>query len=189
MRIGLFFGSFNPVHIGHCIIAGHMVHHTDLESVWMVVSPQNPFKETSSLLNEFHRLHLVQLAIENEDKIRATSIEFNLPRPSFTIDTIIYLKEKYPDHIFSIILGSDGLQNFHKWKNASLLAKECTLYVYERPGFKIVNTLQAHIQTIKAPLLEISSTHIREMIKAGKSIRFLVPEKVREEIERCHYYR
>lgn len=188
MKIGLYFGSFNPVHIGHCIIASHFVQNTDLERVWMVVSPQNPFKESSSLLNEYHRLHLVKLATENETKLKASDIEFHLPRPSYTIDTLAYLTEKHPEHQFSIIMGSDGLQNLHKWKNAAVLVKQHDLYLYKRPGFEIVNTLAARIHTAEAPLLEISSTHIREMIKQGKSVRYLVPDKVLEEIERYHYY-
>jgi nicotinate-nucleotide adenylyltransferase len=189
MKIGLYFGSFNPVHIGHCIIASHMVQNTDLEKVWLVVSPQNPFKESASLLNEYHRLHLVKLATENENNIKASDIEFHLPRPSYTIDTLTYLKEKHPEHKFSIILGSDGLQNFHKWKNAAVLVKNHELYVYKRFGYEIVNTLSAKIETADAPLLQISSTHIRDMIKLGKSVRYLVPDKVLEEIELYHYYK
>lgn len=189
MRIGLYFGSFNPVHIGHCIIASHFIQNTDLERVWMVVSPQNPFKETASLLNEYHRLHLVKLATENETRLKASDIEFHLPRPSYTIDTLTYLKEKHPEHEFSIIMGSDGLQNLHKWKNAAVLVKQYDIYVYKRPGTEIINTLNARIHLAAAPLLEISSTHIREMIKQGKSVRYLVPDKVLEEIELYHYYR
>ncbi|MEP6749424.1 MAG: nicotinate (nicotinamide) nucleotide adenylyltransferase [Bacteroidota bacterium] len=189
MKIGLYFGSFNPVHIGHCIIASHMVQTTDLDRVWLVVSPQNPFKESASLLNEYHRLHLVKLAVEVESRLKVSDIEFHLPRPSYTIDTITYLKEKHPEHEFSIVMGSDGLQNFHKWKNATVLVKDHTLYVYKRFGFDIVNTLCARIETSDAPLLQISSTHIREMIKKGKSVRYLVPDKVLEEIELYHYYR
>lgn len=189
MKIGLYFGSFNPVHIGHCIIASHMVQNTNLEKVWLVVSPQNPFKESASLLNEYHRLHLVKLAVENEINIKASDIEFYLPRPSYTIDTLTYLKEKHPEHEFSIIIGSDGLQNFHKWKNAAVLAKDYTLYVYKRFGFEIVNPLNARIEMAEAPLLQISSTHIREMIKKSKSVRYLVPDKVLEEIELYHYYK
>jgi len=189
MKIGLYFGSFNPIHIGHCIIASHFVQNTALERVWLVVSPQNPFKESSALLNEYHRLHLAKLATEDETYLKASDIEFHLPRPSYTIDTLTYLKEKYPEHTFSILLGSDGLQNLHKWKNAAILVKEHTLYVYKRPGFEIVNPLNATMEIAEAPLLEISSTHIREMIQAGKSIRYLVPDKVREEIALYHYYR
>ena len=189
MKIGLYFGSFNPVHIGHCIIASHMAQNTILDRVWLVVSPQNPFKESAGLLNEYHRLHLVKVATEDDNLIKASDIEFHLPRPSYTIDTLTYLKEKHPEHQFSIVLGSDGLQNLHKWKNAALLAKEYTFYVYQRPGFSIVNRLNATLEIAVAPLLEISSTHIREMIKQGKTIHYLVPDKVREEIERYHYYR
>ena len=189
MKIGLYFGSFNPIHIGHCIIANHFVQNTDLDKVWLVVSPQNPFKESASLLNEYHRLHLAKLATEDEPGLKASDIEFHLPRPSYTIDTLTYLKEKHPEHEFSIILGSDGLQNLHKWKNAAILAKEYRFLVYKRPGFDIVNTLNARMEIADAPLLEISSTHIREMIKQGKSIRYLVPDKVREEIDLYHYYR
>jgi nicotinate-nucleotide adenylyltransferase len=188
MKIGLYFGSFNPVHIGHCIIASHFAQNTGLDRVWMVVSPQNPFKESGNLLNEYHRLHLVKLATEEETLIKASDIEFHLPRPSYTIDTLTYLKEKHPEHEFSIILGSDGLQNLHKWKNASVLVKEHTLYVYKRSGFEIINPLAARMEISDAPLLEISSTHIRNMIKQGKSVRYLVPDKVREEIELYHYY-
>jgi len=188
MQIGLYFGSFNPVHIGHCIIASHFVQNTNLDKIWMIVSPQNPFKESSGLLNEYHRLHLVKLATEDETNIKASDIEFHLPRPSYTIDTLTYLKEKHPEHAFSIVLGSDGLQNLHKWKNAAILVKEYKFIVYKRPGFEIINTLHARMEIAAAPLLEISSTHIREMIRQGKSIRYLVPDKVREEIELYHYY-
>ncbi|MEP7280076.1 MAG: nicotinate (nicotinamide) nucleotide adenylyltransferase [Bacteroidota bacterium] len=189
MKIGLYFGSFNPIHIGHCIIASHMAQNTNLDRVWLVVSPHNPLKDTSGLLNEYHRLHLVRLAIENETTIKASDIEFHLPRPSFTIDTLAYLVEKHPEHTFSIVLGSDGLQNLHKWKNAETLVKNHRLYVYKRPGFNIVHPLNAAIETVEAPLLEISSTHIRYMISQGKSIRYLVPDKVLDEIVLYHYYK
>jgi nicotinate-nucleotide adenylyltransferase len=189
MKIGLYFGSFNPIHIGHCIIASHIVQNTTLDSIWFIVSPQNPLKQSSSLLNEYHRLHLAQLAIEEEPKLKVSDIEFHLPRPSYTIDTLTYLKEKYPDKIFSVIMGSDGLQNLHKWKNVQALVKDYSIYVYKRPGFEIINTVKAKLEEVNAPLLEISSTHIRDTIQKGKSIRYLVPDKVREEIELYHYYR
>ncbi len=188
MKIGLYFGSFNPIHTGHCIIASHIAQTSDLDRVWLVVSPQNPFKETGTLLNEYHRLHLVKLALEYETSLRATDIEFHLPRPSYTIDTLAYLSEKHPEHEFAIILGSDGLQNFHKWKNAASLVKNHRLYVYQRPGFEIIAPLNARLEIINAPLLQISSTHIREMLRNGKSVRYLVPDRVREEIELYHYY-
>ena len=189
MKVGLYFGSFNPIHTGHCIIASHLAQTTDLDQVWLVVSPQNPFKPSASLLNEYHRLHLVQTALEGEKKLRASDIEFHLPRPSFTIDTMTYLKEKHPGHVFSIIMGSDGIQNLHNWKNAEVLVKEHTIYVYKRPGFDVNTSLDVKLHILDAPLLEISSTRIRKLIKEGKSVRYLVPENVREEIEKGNYYR
>ncbi len=189
MKIGLFFGSFNPVHVGHLIIANHVLNDTDLEQVWFVVSPQNPFKQSGSLLNEYHRLHLIQSAIEGETKIKASNIEFKLPKPSYTIDTLTYLHEKYPQHQFSIILGSDGFSNINKWKNYENIINSIKLYIYLRTGFDVVNTIEANIEILKAPILEISSTHIRELIKKKKSIRFLVPDVVNEEIESNHYYK
>jgi nicotinate-nucleotide adenylyltransferase len=189
MRIGLYFGSFNPIHTGHCIIASHIAQHTDLDQVWFVISPQNPFKPSASLLNEYHRFHLVQLAIGEEKKLKACDIEFHLPRPSYTIDTLIFLEEKYPEHRFSLIMGSDSLQNLHKWKNATLLVKDHPVYVYTRPGFEVSTPLPATIISLKAPLLEISSTLIRDMLKKGLSPRYLLPDKVLEEIDRYKYYR
>lgn len=188
MKIGLYFGSFNPVHIGHLIIASHIIENSDLQEIWMVVSPQNPFKNSQSLLNENHRLNLVRTATEGEKNIKASNVEFKLPKPSYTINTLTYLKEKYPEREFSIIMGSDSFQNLPNWKNAELIAKNHTIYIYPRPGFEINNTLQANIIKVDAPLLEISSTHIREFIAEGKSIRYLVPDNVKEEIEANHYY-
>lgn len=189
MKIGCYFGSFNPVHIGHCIIANHLANNSDLDQVWFVVSPQNPFKPSAGLLNEYHRLHLVQAAIEGVDALKASNIEFHLPKPSYTIDTLTYLKEKFPQHEFAIILGSDGLQNLNKWKNASLLMENYSFYVYPRPGFPVPADLPAKLNIVDAPLLDISATAIRDAIKAGKDIRFLVPDAVKEEIEKNRYYR
>ena len=189
MRIGLYFGSFNPVHIGHLIIGSYMTNYGNMDQVWFVLSPQNPLKHQNSLLNEYHRQHLLLSAIEGENKLKCSTIEFHLPRPSFTIDTLAYLKEKYPEHNFSIILGSDSFQNLKKWKNYELLIKDYPILVYKRPGFEINNMFNANTTVVDAPLLEISSTNIREMIKKGKSIRFLVPDIVKEEIERNHYYK
>lgn len=189
MKIGLYFGSFNPVHTGHCIVASYFAQSTDLERVWMVVSPQNPFKPAASLLNEYHRLHLVKLATEDDARVKASDIEFHLPRPSYTIDTLTYLQEKHPEHEFAIVLGSDGLQNILKWKNAATLLSNYPLYVYQRPGFPIPPLPGARITVADAPLLEISSTHIREMIRKGQSVRYLVPDKVLQELELYHYYR
>ena len=189
MNIGLYFGSFNPIHVGHLIIANHIAYNTDLKQVWFVVSPQNPIKKSESLLNEYHRLHLIKSAIDGENKLRASSVEFGLPKPSYTVDTLAYLKEKYPNHRFSIIMGSDSFQNLKKWKNYSVIVNSHPLIIYKRPGFEINNTLGAEITILDAPLLDISSTHIRELIKQNKSIRFLVPGIVYEEIERGGYYR
>jgi len=189
MNIGLYFGSFNPVHTGHLIIASHVVNQTNIQQVWLVVSPQNPFKSTMGLLNEYDRLHLVNLAIDDETRIRASDVEFKLPRPSYTIDTLTYLREKYPQHQFSIIMGSDGFQNLPKWKNADLLIREYPFVIYKRPGFDVTDTWNASVQILDAPMLDISATLIRTNIREGKSIRYLVPDKVREEIERNNYYK
>jgi nicotinate-nucleotide adenylyltransferase len=190
MKVGLYFGSFNPVHIGHLIIANYVAQHTDLEQIWFVISPQNPLKRSGSLLNEYHRLYLVQVSIEDEPSLKASDIEFRLPKPSFTIDTLTYLGEKYPTHEFSIIMGSDSYQNLSEWKNYQQLVKLYPIYVYERPGFLPEKKYEnANAFFLKAPLLEISSTYIRKTIREGKSIRYLVPEKVRIEIEQNGYYR
>ncbi|MBP6286667.1 MAG: nicotinate-nucleotide adenylyltransferase [Ferruginibacter sp.] len=190
MKIGLYFGSFNPVHIGHLIIASHAVNETDLNQVWFVVSPQNPFKQSSSLLNEYHRLHLIKSAIDGENGLRASNVEFSLPRPSYTIDTLAYLKEKFPTYDFSLLMGSDGFKNLDKWKNFENIIKNHPIYIYKRPGFEITETHGAKINILEtAPLLEISSTKIRELIKKRKSIRFLVPDVVKNEIELAGYYR
>src|SRR5688572_672358 len=190
MKIGLYFGSFNPIHNGHLIIANYIVQNTALEQVWFVISPQNPLKKSSTLLNEYHRLYLVQVSIEDEPALKASDIEFRLPKPSYTIDTLTYLDEKFPTHQFSVIMGSDSFLNLPEWKNYSQLLKNYSVYVYERPGFKPDNIYQgADINILKAPLLEISSTYIRKIIQNGNSIRYLVPEKVRLEIEQNGYYR
>jgi nicotinate-nucleotide adenylyltransferase len=189
MKIGLYFGSFNPVHIGHCIIASHVCQAHSLDQVWLVVSPQNPFKASKTLLNEYHRLHLVNLALEGSKKLKSSDIEFHLPRPSYTVDTLAYLSEKYPQHQFVIIMGSDSFENLGKWKNAPVLIRQYSFLVFERPGHPFANPLNVRAEQVKAPLLEISSTHIRQWISEGKSIQYLVPDAVREEIESNGYYR
>lgn len=190
MKIGLYFGSFNPVHHGHLIIASYLQQNTDLDQVWMVVLPQNPFKENHTLLNEYQRLALVRLAVEGEINIKAIDIEFRLPKPSYTIDTLTYLEEKYPQHEFAVIMGSDGLQNLDKWKSSEILIKRYPIYVYERPGFQIDTKLNINnLNVSKAPMLEISASLLRRMIQAGKSIRYLVPDAVKEEIEANGYYK
>ena len=189
MKTGLYFGSFNPVHTGHLIIASHILNETDLQQVWFVVSPQNPFKTSDSLLNEYDRLHLLQKAIESDNRLKVTDIEFSLPRPSYTSHTLAYLKEKYPARSFSIIMGSDSFQNLSKWKNAEAIIKNYPILIYKRQGFEIENKLGANIQVMNAPLLEISATHIRELIKNGKSIKYLVPPAVEEEILAGGFYK
>lgn len=190
MKVGLYFGSFNPIHNGHLIIANYIIQNTPLEQVWFVISPQNPLKKSSTLLNEYHRLYLVQVSIEDEPALKASDIEFRLPKPSYTINTLTYLAEKFPSHEFSIIMGSDSYQNLPEWKNYQQLLSTYPIYVYERPGFKPENKYEkAIVNFVKAPLLEISSTYIRNIIKEGKSIRYLVPDKVRLEIEQNAYYR
>jgi nicotinate-nucleotide adenylyltransferase len=189
MKTGLFFGSFNPVHHGHLIIAQHLLSETDLEQIWMVVSPQNPFKDSQQLLNEYQRLHLVRLATEKTPDIRAVDIEFRLPKPSYTVDTLAYLHEKYPQHEFCLIMGSDSIQNLPKWKNAEIIMNQYPIYAYMRPGFEITETPVKQLIRVEAPLLMISSSYIRDLIQSGKPYRFLMPEEVRLEIERSGYYR
>lgn len=189
MKIGLYFGSFNPIHTGHLIIASHIINLGALEQVWFVVSPQNPLKPSNALLNEYQRLHLVRIAIDGEVKLRASDIEFHLPRPSYTIDTLTHLAEKYPQHQFTIIMGSDSMQNISKWKNYEILLRDYEILVYRRPGFEPPQLNTARVTVLDAPLLQISATHIRELVKAGKSIRYLVPDVVKEEIEKGSYYR
>ena len=154
-----------------------------------MVSPQNPFKTSNSLLNEYDRFHLVQKAIEGDLRMKASDIEFSLPKPSFTVATLAYLKEKYPGHEFSIIMGSDSFQNLSKWKNPEVIVRDYPIIIYRRPGFEITNEMSAKIEIMDAPLLEISATHIRELIRHGKSIRYLVPLAVEEEIAASAYFK
>jgi nicotinate-nucleotide adenylyltransferase len=189
MEIGLYFGSFNPIHTGHLIIASHVLNETPVQKVWFVISPHNPYKPTASLLNEYDRLHLVQKAIGEDDRLKASDIEFSLPRPSYTAVTLAYLKEKYPQHSFFIIMGSDSFQNLSRWKNADVIIKNYPIIIYERPGFPVENSLSASITVMQAPLLEISATHIRELVQKGKSIKYLVPPEVEKEISQHRFYR
>lgn len=189
MKIGLYFGSFNPVHIAHLVIANQILNDTDIEKIWFVVSPHNPLKEAKTLLNEYHRLHLVQTAIQEDSRMKASDIEFALPKPSYTTFTLAYLKEKHPEHQFCLIMGGDSFQNLHKWKNYEVIVSDYDVYVYNRPGFEINNSINARLHIVNAPLLQLSATQIRQYIKDGKSIRYLVPENVREEIEKGGYYK
>lgn len=189
MQVGLYFGSFNPIHTGHCIIANYIKNETDLEQVWLVISPQNPFKISKSLLNEYDRLHLAQNAFQNETFIKASDIEFHLDKPSYTYNTLVHLKNRYPQHTFTIIMGSDSFQNLDKWKNSGYIKDNYAIYVYIRPGYEVNKKAEAKVTLLKAPLLEISATQIRQYIKQKKSIRYLVPDSVKDEIERNGYYR
>ena len=189
MHIGLFFGSFNPIHTGHMIIANHIVEHAGIDKLWFVVSPHNPLKDSHSLLNEYDRLHLVKIAIDDNPKFRASNIEFSLPKPSYTIDTLTYLEEKFPLEKFSIIMGSDSFQNIHRWKNYEQLVKNHPIIIYNRPGFEIDETHGARLTIVDAPLLNISSTYIRSQVKQGKSIRYLVPDPVHNYIADSNYFK
>jgi nicotinate-nucleotide adenylyltransferase len=189
VKVGLYFGSFNPIHVGHLIIARHILNEHYVDQVWFILSPQNPLKQQSSLLNEYHRQHLVQLCLEGESKMKCSTIEFKLPKPSFTIDTLVHLKEKYSTYSWQIILGSDSLQNITKWKNSEKLLKDYKFLVYKRPGFTENHIQQNNIQILEAPLLDISSTQIRTLIKAEKSVRYYVTDAVYDEITNNNYYK
>ncbi|MBP1651260.1 MAG: nicotinate (nicotinamide) nucleotide adenylyltransferase [Bacteroidetes bacterium] len=189
MKIGLYFGSFNPIHTGHMIIANFVAYHTDLDKVWLVVSPQNPLKPSASLLNEHNRFHLVELAIQDEPKLRASNIEFSLPRPSFTVDTLAYLTEKFPTQEFVIIMGSDSFQNISRWRNYQHIVRNYPIYVYKRPGHEVTETHGATVKILEAPMLDISATDIRNWIKEGKSIRYMVPDNVVAYITTNNYYK
>ncbi|TCV11827.1 nicotinate-nucleotide adenylyltransferase [Sphingobacterium alimentarium] len=188
-KIGLFFGSFNPIHVGHLIIANYMANFTELDEVWFVVSPQNPFKEKKSLVNMYDRLEMVNLAIEGADKLRASDIEFTLPQPSYTIDTLTYLQEKHPKKEFVLIMGEDNLQSLRKWKNADIILRDYKIIVYPRPGYDAVE-MKEHpsVQMTDTPVMELSSTFLRQAIKENKSIKFYTPDKVAEFIDKKGLY-
>lgn len=189
MKIGLFFGSFNPIHVGHLIIANTMAHSTDLHEVWFVVSPQNPFKKNKSLLHEFDRLAMVEKAIADNFKLRASDVEFNLPKPSYTIDTLTVLAEKYPQHEFVLIMGEDNLVQFENWKNYDKILDYYELYVYPRPDTPPHNfENHAKVKFVDAPLLAISATYIRKCITEGKPIRYMVADEVVRYIEWKKFY-
>lgn len=184
MNIGLFFGSFNPIHIGHMIIANIVYETTDVSQVWFIVSPQNPFKKNKNLLHEFDRIDLVESAIVDDYYFKASNIEFEMPKPSYTIDTLTVLAEKYPEHNFSLIIGSDNLSIFPKWKNHDQILENFKLIVYPRPNTK-ESPIMSHknVKMVDAPEMEISATLIRKMIRDGKSIKYLVPDSVARKIQ------
>ncbi len=189
MITGLYFGSFNPIHIGHLAIANYMVEYSELEQLWFVVSPQNPLKEKKSLLKDYHRLEMVRLAVEDDERFRVSDIEFKLPTPSFTIDTLTYLEEKHPGRKFQLVMGADGLSTFHKWKHADLIVKKYHRLIYPRPGTDLDTV--AHLPNatlVNAPMMEISSSLIRKAIKEGKDVRHLVPSRAYKYLREMHFY-
>ncbi|MBK9402859.1 MAG: nicotinate-nucleotide adenylyltransferase [Bacteroidetes bacterium] len=190
MKIGLFFGSFNPVHNGHLVIAGYMAEYSDLNQIWMIVSPHNPLKPIGTLLQDYHRYHLVELGIGSYKKLKASKIEFELPKPSYTVITLAYLQEKYPKNQFSLIMGADNLENLHKWKDYQMILENHDVYVYPRPlhdGGEFKN--HPRVKWIDAPVMEISSSFIRKAIKEGKDVRFMMPESVSDYIDEMNFYR
>ncbi len=190
MKTGLFFGSFNPVHVGHLVIANYMVEFTDLESLWFVPSPQSPFKKKQSLLAANHRVMLLNAAIGDHPRLKVSDIELKMPVPSYTIDTLTYLKEKFPKRAFSLIMGADNLGSLTKWKNYEMILENHEIYIYPRPGVD-PGALSSHenVHIVDAPLMEVSSTMIRDGIKKKKDLRFMVPHGVWEMISEMHFYK
>ncbi len=189
-RTGLFFGSFNPIHVGHLIIANHIVEFTDLDEIWFVISPHSPFKEKKSLLADHHRYALVNYAVEDNPKLWASNIEFGLPQPSFTAHTLTFLEEKYPMKKFALIMGEDNIIHIDKWKNYEFIINNYPIYVYPRPNTKTTEFQKLPLVTIidNVPLMEISSSFIRKNIKEGKDVRYLLPKRVYDYVTEMHFY-
>lgn len=189
MKVGLFFGSFNPIHIGHLAIANYFAEFTDLRQIWLVVSPQSPFKKKKNLLPEYQRYYMVELALGDDFQIRPSNIEFQLPQPSYTIDTLTYLKERHPGHQYGLIVGSDNLVHLHKWKNYEQLLSQSELYVYPRRGTDPLDYKDRYAFTlVDAPRIEISSSMIRDSIREGRDMRYFLPVRVYEYIREMHFY-
>jgi len=189
-KTGLLFGSFNPIHIGHLMIAGYMYEFSDLDELWFVVSPLNPLKEQKSLLADHHRLEMVNLAIEDDNRFRSCNIEFKLPKPSYTINTLTYLQDKYPEREFVVISGTDIFPTFHKWKNWQQLLEFYTFYVYPRPGSQDHElTKHPSVKVFNAPMVEISASFIREAIREGKNMSYYLPDKTFKYIQEMHFYK
>ena len=191
LKVGLYFGSYNPIHIGHLAIANYLVEYTNIDQLWFVVSPQNPFKKKANLLDDYHRLELVNRAVEGDDRLRASNIEFTLPKPSYTVDTLAYLKDQHPNYHFRIMMGSDNLENFHKWKNYETIVENYGVIVYPRPGFD-KSKVQQHVNiTIAegAPLMEVSSSFIRNAIRDKKDVRHFLPRKTWEYLDEMNFYK
>lgn len=191
MKVGLFFGTFNPIHVGHMVIANYMVEYTDIDQLWLIVTPQNPFKQKASLLKDYDRLHLVNIAIGDDQRMRSSDIEFNLPKPNYTSDTLVYLREKFPDHEFALILGADNLSNFHKWKNYEEILKYHELFVYPRLETQQSGELRHHyrVSYVEAPIMKISSSFIRKAIKEGRNVNFFMPENVGKYVREMNFYK
>lgn len=188
-KIGLLFGSFNPIHNGHMILANYMAEFTDIDEVWFVVSPQNPLKDKKSLLPDYHRLALTRLAVEDHQKLKVSNIEFSMPKPSYTIDTLTWLSDKYTDNEFVLICGTDIFKSFHKWKNYQEILNQYSLYVYPRPGYHLAEYVNnTSINIYDAPLMEISSSFIRNGIKEKKNMDFWMPPAVYNYIQEMHFY-
>lgn len=191
-KIGLYFGTFNPIHVGHLTIANYMVEFSDLDEVWLVVTPHNPHKKKSSLLDDTHRLAMVRIALEDYPKLKASNVEFDLEQPNYTVNTLVYLEEKHPDISFCLIMGEDNLKSFHKWKNHEVILERYPIYVYPRVSEgKAETKFNNHpkIHKAKAPIMELSSTFIRKSIKAGKNIRPMLPESVWKYIDEMNFYK
>jgi len=189
MEVGLYFGSFNPVHIGHMAIANYMVEYTDLQQIWFVVSPQNPLKAKNTLLADYQRYELVSRAIGNNIKFRVSSIEFSMPKPSYTIDTLTYISEKFPNHNFSIIMGSDNILTLNKWKNYEQILQYYKIYIYPRSDFQLENVeVKGNFEIANAPQMEISSSFIRQAIKEGKDIPYFMPSEAYKYMREMHFY-
>jgi nicotinate-nucleotide adenylyltransferase len=192
MKVGLYFGTFNPIHTGHLIIANHMAEYSGLDQIWMVVTPHNPLKKKSTLLDDHHRLQMVFLATEDYPKLKPSDIEFRLPQPNYTVNTLAHLQEKFPTHVFSLIMGEDNLNSLHKWKNYEVLLQNHHIYVYPRISTDAVNPEfenHPHIHMIDAPVVEISSTFIRNGVKEVKNVQPLLPHKVWQYIEHNLFYK
>ena len=202
-NIGLYFGTFNPIHVGHLVIANHMAEYTDLDEVWLVVTPQNPLKKKTSLLEDYHRLAMVKIAIDDNLKLRASDIEFTLPKPSYTVNTLVHLREKHPDKNFALIMGEDNLRTLHKWKNYEEILTQHKIYVYPRTltesELEEMNQIDsnskaevynhANIVLVDAPVMKVSASFIRKSIQDGKDVRYLLTEPVFKYVEEMSFYK
>ena len=192
MKVGLYFGSFNPIHIGHLVIANHLAEYSDLDQIWFVVTPHNPFKKKSSLLDNYQRLEMVYLATKDYKKLKPSDIEFNLPQPNYTVNTLAHLQEKYPNNTFALIMGEDNLKSFHKWKNYEVILDNHDIYIYPRISESKIDTrFNGHkkIHHVNAPIMQLSSTFIRKAIKDGKLVEPMLPKNVWEYLDEMNFYK